>query len=115
MGRFVYCGLGVLTARGMGAVVGATTESSEDLLGKAEEETPVDTGTLRASGTVEITTGGMSCKGTVTFGGGAADYAIWVHEGTSRGMPAFKYLERPLIEHASVYREAIARASRGAF
>lgn len=96
-------------------MIEATTESGEDLLGKAQNETPVDTGTLRASGTVDITTGGMSCKATVTFGGGAADYAIYQHEGTSRGVPATKFLERPLIEHAPVYQAAMAAAARGQF
>lgn len=112
---FTYVGLGFLLGKAHGAVVQATTESGEHLLAAAQDETPVDTGTLRASGTVEVTSSATSATATVTFGGAAADYAIWVHEGTSRGMPAFKYLERPLLANASLYREAMARAARDAF
>lgn len=115
MGSFHYVGLGVLLGKGRAAVLEAVTESAEDLVGKAQEVAPVDTGTLRGSIHVEsVTQSGFSVEATVATGG-EADYAIYQHEGTSRGVPATKFLERPLIESAGTYREAMARAARGQF
>jgi hypothetical protein len=42
--------------------------------------------------------------------GGEADYAIYQHEGTSRGVPATKFMEGPLIANASLYQEMIGKA-----
>lgn len=92
------------------------TESCEDLVGKAQERTPVDTGTLRASIHVEsVVSSGFTVRGTVATGGEANEYAVYQHEGTSRGVPATKFLEGPLIEHAPVYQAAMAAAARGQF
>ncbi len=116
MGSFVYVGLGVLLAKGRSAVLEATQECCEDLVGKAMAETPVDTGTLRASIHVEsVTMSGFTARGVVATGGEANKYAIFQHEGTSRGVPATKFLERPLIAEAPVYQEIMARAAKGQF
>ncbi len=116
MGSFTYIGLGVMLAKGRAAIVQATTEAAEDLVGKAQAAAPVETGTLRASVHVEsVEVGGFSVTATVATGGEADEYAVYVHEGTSRGVPAFKYIEGPLIAHAPTYREHMARAARGQF
>lgn len=94
----------------------AVNDSLEDLVGKAQDVTPVDTGTLRGSiHTDGAHRSGMSVEGTVETGGEANEYAIYVHEGTSRGVPAFKYIEGPLIDNRAAYLEAMARAARNAY
>jgi hypothetical protein len=96
--------------------VQAVTESCEDLVGKAMAATPVDTGTLRASIHVEsVEVSAFSVTGTVATGGEANEYAIYQHEGTSRGVPATKFLEGPLIAEAPVYRAALEAAARNAY
>lgn len=140
MVAFTYIGLGALQARAMGALVAATNEAAEDLVGKAQAEAPVDEGTLRGS----IHTDGAKVAGFVVTarvqtGGEASDYAIAQHEGAGPhvirprnarvlafngtfamrvnhpGNPPTKFLERPLLAHAAVYRAHIAAASRAAF
>jgi hypothetical protein len=121
MGEFHYIGTEVLEAKARAALKAAVTESAEDLVGKAQAVTPVDTGTLKSSIHVDSVSGagsnGMTATytATVATGGESSEYAIYVHEGTSRGMPSFKYLEGPLIDNRPVYVEAIARAARGEF
>ncbi len=110
-----YVGLGILLAKGRAAVLDAVTESCEDLVGKAQERTPVDTGTLRASIHVDsIVQSGLTVTGTVATGGEADQYAVYVEAGTSK-MQGFKYMEGALIENAPTYAEAMARAARGQF
>lgn len=121
MGEVTYIGLAVLTAKGRAAVKQAVTEAAEDLVGRAQEAAPVDTGTLRASIHVDSVSGQGSNATQAAFtaivatGGEASEYAIPQHEGTSRGVPATKYIERPLIESRPVYLEAMSRAARGEF
>lgn len=111
---YSYVGLGVLLAKGRAAVLEATEQSCEHLVGAAQAKTPVDTGTLRASIHVEsVAASGFSVTGTVATGG-EADYASFVEEGTSK-MSAQPYMTPALIENAPAYREAIARAARGKF
>lgn len=112
MGEVTYIGLAALTAKGRAAVKQAVTEAAEDLVGRAQEATPVDTGTLRASIHVDSVS---SFTAIVATGGEASEYAIPQHEGTSRGVPATKYIEGPLIASRPVYLEAMRRAARGEF
>lgn len=101
-------------AKGRAAVLEATEQSCEHLVGAAQAKTPVDTGTLKASIHVEsVVSHGFSVTGTVATGG-EADYAAYVEGGTSK-MSAEPYMSPALIENAPVYREAIARAARGQF
>lgn len=110
-----YVGLGVLTAKAAAAVREAVAESAEDLVGQAMDRTPVDTGTLRASIHVaELTANGSGASAKVATGGEANEYAVYVHEGTSR-MSARPFLAQALLDNAGVYAEAMARAARGAF
>lgn len=116
MGTFRYIGTPALIARGLNALERAVTDSAEDLVAQAQAATPVDTGTLRASiNTDGAQRAGNTVQAVVQTGGEANDYAIYVHEGTSRGMPSFKYIEGPLLDNRSVYVEAITRAARGAY
>jgi hypothetical protein len=116
MGSFRYCGLGVLLTKGRNAVKEATTECAEDLVGWAQDATPVDTETLQASIHVaSVTQTALSCTAIVSTGGEADEYALYVHEGTSRGMPAFKYMEIPLLQMAPVYKAAMEKAAKGEF
>lgn len=139
MPEFRYVGLGVLTGKAMEALTEGVVKAAHDLEGRAKAETPVDTGTLRASiHTDGPNVGGASVTARVQTGGEASDYAVYVHEGTGPhkitahgkalafdghfaksvnhpGTPAFKYLERPLIQMAGVYAGYIAAAARRAF
>jgi HK97 gp10 family phage protein len=111
-----YVGLGILLAKGRAAVLEATTECAEDLVAKSQANTPIDTGTLQGSQHVaSVTQSGLKVEAVISTGGEADEYAIPVHEGTSRGMPAHKYMERALVENAPLYAEAMARASKGQF
>ncbi len=119
MGTFVYCGQAVLTAKARKALKAAVTEMAEDFVGQAKAATPVDTGTLRDS----IHVAGVSGQGsnadlgsyTATVRTGGVGYDVYVHEGTSRGVPAFKYMEGPLLENADRYREFLAAKARDEF
>ena len=89
----------------------------QDLLRKAIDKTPMDTGELRKSGAVEVEKKGLKTTGKVSFGGGEVDYADIVHEmpndvnwtelGTGN-----KYLENPLKENAEKYLNSIKEATK---
>lgn len=99
----------------MEALTAAVTESAEDLVGKAQANTPVLTGTLRASiHTDGAKVSGNSVTARVETGGEANDYAFYVHEGTYK-MAGRPFLTRALLDNAPFYREAMARAARDAF
>lgn len=119
MGEFRYVGDAFLIQKGRQALAEAINEAAEDLVGKAQQVTPVDTGTLKASIHVDreasaAAGGATQMSARVATGGEANDYAIYVHEGTSRGVPAFKFLEGPLLEHRGTYikfiRSRVAKA-----
>lgn len=134
-----YVGLPVLEARAIAALTEGVGKAAHDLEGRAKGATPVDTGTLRASiHTDGPHAGGMSVTARVQTGGEASSYAILVHEGTGPhkitahgkalafdghfaksvnhpGTPAFKYLEKPLIEMTPAYLAYLQRAAAAAF
>ena len=90
---------------------------AEDLLSKAVDRTPIDTGELRKSGTVSVEKKGMMTTGKVSFGGGAVDYADIVHEmpnTTNWTEPGTgnKYLENPLKENTQKYLDKIKEAAK---
>ena len=85
----------------------------EDLLSKAVDITPMDTGELRRSGTTDYDT--ATKTGKVSFGGGAVDYAVIVHEmpnETNWSEPGTgnKFLEKPLKANSEKYLQSIAKA-----
>lgn len=120
MPQVTYIGLPALLKRGADALESALDTAAEDLVGRAQAEAPVDTGTLRASihvagGTRAGNASSRSRSRTVATGGESSEYAIFQHEGTSRGVPATKFLEVPLLGMAPVYRAYLERAMRSAF
>jgi hypothetical protein len=141
MGEFTYIGTGKLIALGHSALRAAIVECGEDLVGKAQDETPVHTGTLKASiHTDGVRGGGASVSIRVQTGGEASEYAIPIHEGSRAhdivahggglfwkgaahpvkrvhhpGNRPYKFLERPLIANRPVYRAFIAAAARKTF
>lgn len=110
-----YVGLAFLHSRGVEAVAQAVGKAALDLEGRAQAVTPVDTGTLKASIHVEgPEVRGNEATAKVSTGGEASEYAIYVHEGTSR-MAASKFIERPLLSMLPVYQRYIEDAGRQAF
>lgn len=116
MPSVTYIGLPALIAKGMGALEDAVGKAAEDLQGRAQAAAPVRTGTLRASIHVEgPEASGTTVTARVATGGESSGYSIFQHEGTSRGVPATKFLERPLITMAPVYRAYLEQAMRSAY
>jgi hypothetical protein len=124
MAEVKYIGLAAMRARALAAIEEAVNQSAEDLVGRAMEATPVETGTLRASiHTDGAEVAGDEVKAIVATGGESSAYAIYIHEGhradgshVIRAYPGgAKYLERPLIEGAAAYAEAMRAAAEAAF
>jgi hypothetical protein len=140
MGEFWFIGTEVLIAKGQAALRMALGQAAEDLAGRAQGETPTDTGTLKASIHVDGPHGGGNRVYVfVQTGGEASDYAIFVHEGTGAhlitakdggwlhfgstfakvvhhpGTRAYKFIERPLLAEAAVYRAFLQAAVAAAF
>ena len=105
--RFCARALDVVMDAGARALVVEGNETMTD----AKEQTPVDTGTLRASGTV-FPPERTATRATVSLGfGGAATYAVPVHERLDVSHPNggnAKFLERPTLARAPSLGRAIA-------
>lgn len=71
----------------MPALEKAMTDAAQNVEGKAKENCPVITGTLRRSIASKADIKGNEVKGIVHAGGEKANYAEAVHEGTSRRAP----------------------------
>jgi len=98
----------------------AVEESCERVLQKAQQLVPYDMGTLHDSGRIEKSEKGYAQR--VVFGGAGIPYAVAIHEHLSASSPRSwkiaeasgnpvrfkkagtgpKYLERPLLEEASL-------------
>ena len=104
------------------AMAGPLKLEAELIMTKAKKLTPVDLGTLRASGHVKkpvITR--KTAKVLLGFGGAASAYALAVHEHPSRSSPSSwrggvsftsggpKYLERPVKEARKGFGRRVAR------
>lgn len=88
----------------------AVRRTAEDLLGRAQRDAPIEEGTLRGSGTVEIDQDGDSITATVLF---ATPYAAVQHERIDYSHPMggkAKYLEDPLKDMAGRYERIIGAA-----
>jgi len=73
--------LAAAEARKTAALGGALFREATRIMGEALLETPVDLGTLRGSGTVELPkVSGSSVSVTLGFGGAASAYAVPQHE-----------------------------------
>lgn len=107
-------------AAGLMALEGAVPEAmgtalyefaEGDLLPLAKERTPVDYGILRDSGLVKlpkITKDGVTVE--IGFGGGAAHYALWVHEDleAKHEVGQAKFLESAINDLAGSFLPTVA-------
>lgn len=103
-------------AQGMAAKFAAAAKAELEIeMTEAKRRTPVDTGNLRASGTVTEQWSGREYTITLSFGGPAAPYALQVHE----NLEAFhksgqaKFLESVLLESAPYLAKRIALRMKG--
>lgn len=79
---------------------------------EAKERTPVDTGTLRGSGYVDLPQDqGDRITQTFGFGGAASDYALIVHERLDVNHPTgqAKFLESVVLERERELSEIVKR------
>lgn len=86
--------------RGPAVVDAANRElyaGATSIFNASQRITPVDTGALRGSGAMRQSGGAGGAEAEIKYGGTAAGYALYVHEGTSR-MEARKFLEGPMVE-----------------
>lgn len=93
-------------------------QSAEEVMAKAKELTPVDTGALRASGHVQPPVEdarGVSVE--LGFGGPAAPYAVYVHENLDarHTVGQAKFLEEPLMQDVGEIQLELNQAVREAF
>lgn len=104
--------LAKLGERGPRELGGAMWREATSIINSAKGITPVDTGTLRGSGHVqipEVTEAGVSV--VMGFGGAASNYAIYVHENLSsyhRPPTQAKFLERPFLAAAQGMAQRLA-------
>ncbi len=96
----------------LAALAQAAVQEQEQMITEAKQQTPVETGTLRASGTVkppQISGTGVTVD--AGFGGAASHYAIYVHEIMSNQHPVGgpKFLERPFLARIPQMGVGLAR------
>lgn len=90
----------------------------EAVIAAAKERTPVDTGVLRASGTVlPPKVRGSRVEVEAGFGGAAQDYAVAVHErmGVNHPVGQSKFLESAFLERAPKIPANLARRVEAAW
>jgi hypothetical protein len=98
-----------------GRVAQAFEEIVEETMTKAKEQTPVDTGALRASGHTSVTFSGSKIEAQLGFGGQAGSedvgYAWYVHEDLEKKhiVGKAKFLEDPVTEATENLDEQIAQ------
>lgn len=95
-------------------VIGAVERIGEDLLGKAQRDAPVEEGTLRASGELDIDQDGDGVWAEVSFN---TIYAARQHEELDYAHPKggrAKYLEANLMADQARYERIIGLAVRAA-
>lgn len=94
---------------------GVLQDEAENDMTEMKRRTPVDTGTLRSSGTVaspKIESHGVSVQ--LSFGGAAAPYAEIVHENLRAHHPSgrAKYVESVVIETQATLGRRLAQGLR---
>lgn len=100
--------------RGVKEAGKALRNEAQEVLARARDLVPVDTGALKASGRVRPEVGVYTANGSmevwITFGGTAVDYAVHVHErlGSYHPVGQAKYLEVPLIQQSYGLADRIA-------
>jgi len=101
----------------------ALRSEAQDAFAASQDEVPVDTGALKASGRVRPETGVFTRAGEVyvelTYGGTATEYSIYVHANLEANHPhgKAKYLEDPMTRQVNGISGRIAdkveRATKG--
>lgn len=116
MPEVTFVGSAALIARGMAAVRPAVMESAEAMSGQVNvRPAPRDTGTLLGSVHVSGRKGNAyMAQATVSTGGEASEYAMFVETGTSK-MAAQPYMAPELLAHEPVHRRLMEEAWKGAF
>ena len=87
-------------------------EVAADLLNESNKLTPFEFGNLRKSGKVKFIQRGRRPIARVSYGDGRVGYAAAVHEVNKNYKEpgtGWKYLERPLKEHADKYIKYMRR------
>jgi hypothetical protein len=117
MSRVTLRGLDRLLAqyqRGMRAaphLAQAVFAEATVVLNESKKLVPVDTGALRASGMVEAPKiSAAETSVTVSYGGAAAGYALYVHEDPNAAHApgkTFKFLEIPAMAHADKFAKNV--------
>lgn len=114
----VDAGLGALdriTSRVVPEIAASLYQSAEHVMTVSKEQyVPVDTGTLRSSGAVEIEQDADRVVVRLGFGGAASDYAVAVHEVNKnyKGGRSWKYLETPLNQELPEINQKLADTVR---
>ena len=93
------------------ALAAGMFEEQSVVISKAQEKTPVDTGTLRGSGTVLAPDiDGTRVTVTAGFGDAASKYAVFVHEkmGVHHNVGQSKFLEAAFLERAQFMPAVLA-------
>lgn len=88
------------------AALQAINEEGNEVMTEAKRQTPVDTGSLRASARVEpVAAGRDKVEVVLSFGGAAREYAVYVHEDMNARHTngKAKFLEDPLKARASSF------------
>jgi len=96
----------------MEALKSAMVQEQEQVMAEAKKLCPVDTGVLRASGTVlPPAETGMSAEVVAGFGGAASAYAVPVHErmGVHHPTGQAKFLEQPFLERLPMMGQNLAK------
>lgn len=85
----------------------ALRNEAQEAFAHSQDEVPVDTGALKASGRVRPESGVFSRGNEVyvelTYGGAATEYSIYVHENLEANHPhgKAKYLEDPMVRQVN--------------
>jgi len=94
-------------AAGVKVAARALRNEAQEAFAVSQDEVPVDTGVLKASGRVRPETGvferGNEVYVELTYGGAGTEYAIPVHENLEAHHPhgKAKYLEDPMVRQAN--------------
>jgi hypothetical protein len=90
----------------------ALREHGELVMAEAKKRVPVDLGVLRASGMVSaVEEEGTTLRITLSFGGAASAYAIYVHEGTGPAVGHGAYMPPPDVIEAWAVRHGFPAGS----
>jgi hypothetical protein len=93
--------------QGVKVAARALRHEAQEAFAASQDEVPVDTGALKASGRIRPEVGvferGNEVYVELTYGGSATEYSIYVHENLEANHPhgKAKYLEDPLVRQVN--------------